>query len=395
MIQRTRARLPDDSSAAMQRGKQAPVAAQAEPRPPEVAAPGRSRSTRSLRRLSLAGVTVGLLGGLWGLGAAAWAEETIEPAAARPALTGAPAGKVAAKAGEATAQLGKNQKAAAPVAEAKPAARPAAWGSDDQAIAAAKQLGEAPTPAAEELLLNDLALGGSVKRAGAMLDALGKQKPTALAASLPLLSMYARHRNPDLRKKAIVALAALSAPAVEAPVKTGAKGAKAAAAPVVAAAPAAASPAVASVTPLFIAALSDSSSEVRAAAAETLGNRHEKTAEPALIKLLLRKDAAAPAALGQIGGADTARALGEMIGNVPDRLISETLGELLKRPDFGPDPLRVEVVKTLGKMPGTMPVDLLSDYVKDTAPSAGKDKAEKARPSRIEAQKIIEQRTAK
>ena len=178
MIQRTRARLPDDSSAAMQRGKQAPVAAQAEPRPPEVAAPGRSRSTRSLRRLSLAGVTVGLLGGLWGLGAVAWAEETIEPAAARPALTGAPAGKVAAKAGEATAQLGKNQKAAAPIAEAKPAARPAAWGSDDQAIAAAKQLGEAPTPAAEELLLNDLALGGSVKRAGAMLDALGKQKPT-------------------------------------------------------------------------------------------------------------------------------------------------------------------------------------------------------------------------
>ena len=207
--------------------------------------------------------------------------------------------------------------------------------------------------------------------------------------------MYARHRNPDLRKKAIVALAALSAPAVEAAVKPGAKGAKAAAASVVAVAPAAASPAVASVTPLFIAALSDSSSEVRAAAAETLGNRHEKTAEPALIKLLLRKDAAAPAALGQIGGADTARALGEMIGNVPDRLISETLGELLKRPDFGPDPLRVEVVKTLGKMPGTMPVDLLSDYVKDTAPSAGKDKAEKARPSRIEAQKIIEQRTAK
>ena len=89
--------------------------------------------------------------------------------------------------------------------------------------------------------------------------------------------------------------------------------------------------------------------------------------------------------------ADTARALSEMIGNVPDSFITETLGLLLLRPDFGPDPLRLEVVKTLGKLPGSQPIDILSDYLKET----GKDKADKARLSRTEANKIIEQRTAK
>jgi hypothetical protein len=123
-------------------------------------------------------------------------------------------------------------------------------------------------------------------------------------------------------------------------------------------------------------------------AAGALGARHEKSAEPALIQLLLRKDPAAPPALGQIGGPDTARALAEMIGNVPDGMILQTLGELLRRPDFGPEPVRVQVVKTVGKMPGSQTLDILGDYVTDTA-------KDKLRPSRVEAQKIIEQRTAK
>ena len=40
---------------------------------------------------------------------------------------------------------------------------------------------------------------------------------------------------------------------------------------------------------------------------------------------------------------------------------------------------------------GRATIDVLNDYLKDT----GKDKADKARPSRVEATKIIEQRTAK
>jgi HEAT repeat protein len=175
------------------------------------------------------------------------------------------------------------------------------------------------------------------------------------------LALYAHHRNPELRKQALAGLAAL---------------------------PVVVSPAAVPVVSLLIAALSDPSAEVRSVAAGALGARHEKSAEPALIQLLLRKDPAAPPALGQIGGPDTARALAEMIGNVPDGMILQTLGELLRRPDFGPEPVRVQVVKTVGKMPGSQTLDILGDYVTDTA-------KDKLRPSRVEAQKIIEQRTAK
>jgi len=252
--------------------------------------------------------------------------------------------------------------------------------SDEQAaVSAAQKLGTMTSPAATDALLTELSTGLSPKVAMAALDALIAQKPAAADTQLlPVLSLYARHRNAELRRRAVTALATL-------PDTTG----------------------TSQVVPQLISALGDASAEVRQVAAQALGTRHEKSAEPALIKLLLRKDPAAPAALGQVGGADTARALSEMIGNVPDRMILETLGELLKRPDFGPEQVRVQVVKTIGKMPGSQTLDILSDYVKQTAPGggqaagkvaakAGKDAGKEApRPSRIEAQKIIEQRTAK
>ena len=236
-----------------------------------------------------------------------------------------------------------------------------------------------------------------VQIAAAALDALAAYKlpadatPARTAEILQILTLYAHHRSAELRKRAVQALATLSvtptAIPATAPDKPPQKIARMTTAP--------ATPTVAAVAPqvvpLLIAALSDSSAEVRAVAAEALGERRERSAEPALIKLLLRKDSAAPAALCKIGGADTARALSEMIGNVPDSFITETLGLLLLRADFGPDPLRLEVVKTLGKLPGSQPIDILSDYLKET----GKDKADKARLSRVEASKIIEQRTAK
>ena len=170
-----------------------------------------------------------------------------------------------------------------------------------------------------------------------------------------MLSLYSTNRSPELRKRAVQALGDIQD---------------------------------ARVVPLLIAALSDGSGEVRAAAAGALGARREKSAEPALLKLLARQDNAAPAALGAIGGPETTRTIAEMVGNVPDRLVVQTLGELLKRGDFGPDPLRLEVVKTLGKIPGDPALDVLSDYLKATA-------KDKGRPSSKEATKIIEQRTAK
>lgn len=336
------------------------------------------------------------------------AEETTDPGAGRTALP-------AAKADEAKLKVAgkKGDKGKRPVAEAAPVAQPEAetglaaelrGGNEAAAIAAARKLGAAQSATAADALLDALALGVTPKVAGAALDALATYKggqglgaqSSKFAEVLQVLAVYSHHRSPELRKRAVQALAALIAPptaaAPAAPVagKPAAKAHAAAAVKEPVAPPVAVSE-QARVVPMLIAALSDSSAEVRAVAAEALGDRHEKTAEPALIKLLLRKDSSAPAALGKIGGADTARALSEMIGNVPDSFITETLGLLLLRSDFGPDPLRLEVVKTLGKLPGSQPIDILSDYVKDT----GKDKADKARPSRTEANKIIEQRTAK
>jgi hypothetical protein len=261
--------------------------------------------------------------------------------------------------------------------------------SESDAVAAARKLAELRTATAQGALFDSLAIGVPPKVAAAALSALSAQHtPDAL----PILQLYTHHRNPELRKRATQGLAALvvapeesdsaaKPPVGRKPVKAGAKSGPTV--PHEELAP--------KVVPQLILALSDASAEVRQVAAEALGKRREKSAEPALIKLLLRKDSAAPEALGLIGGPDTARALGEMMGTVPNYLLTTTMGALLRRPDFGPEPMRTEVVKMLGKMPGDQPVDFLTDYVKATET----DKELKARPSRAEAQKIIEQRTAK
>jgi HEAT repeat protein len=243
-----------------------------------------------------------------------------------------------------------------------------------RAVAAVKKLGELGSVQAVDILLGELAVGLPPRVAKAALDVLAaRRSPEKFGAKVdegpstfPILSLYAHHRNPELRKQALTGLATLLPPAGQ-PGQPGQPG---------------------QIVPLLISALSDGNAEVRGVAAQALGDHREKSAEPHLIKLLLRKDPAAPVALGQIGGPDTARALAEMIGNVPDGMILETLGELLKRADFGPEPVRVQVVKTIGKMPGSQTLDILGDYVKESA-------KDKQRPSRIEAQKIIEQRTAK
>lgn len=338
--------------------------------------------------------SVALCGAALSGATSARAEDTIDPQAARP-----PAGADERRAKPAVRPTARPGAAAAtaipaPAAEDSLLLELRAKGlKDEQAIAVVQKLGALDTPRSTEILLGELSLGLTPKVSGAVLDVLAARRS---AESLPLLSVYARHRNPELRKRAVSALAALVLPPKAPEVKEGsAAGAKPAAdkarKPAVPPAPSLTPAQQATVVPLLIAALSDANADVRGVAAEALGARREKAAEPALIKLLLRKDSVAPAALGQIGGAETARSLAEMIGNVPDRLLGETLGMLLLRADFGPDPLRLEVVKTLGKLSGSQPIDLLNDYVQATA----KDKADKARPSRVEAQKIIEQRTAK
>jgi len=247
-------------------------------------------------------------------------------------------------------------KPAAPTRKGQPdpveALAPGLRGPEDQAVEAAQKLAALPGPRAVDLLLDALVVGAPPRVAAALLEALAPKKDPRAAE---VLAYYAHDRNPELRRLAVSALGVVPDPRV---------------------------------TPLLIAALSDAMAEVRGAAAQALGARREKSAEPQLLKLLARKDASAPAALGQIGGPETARTLAEMVGNVPDRLLVQSLAALLQRPDFGPGPLRLEVVKTLGKMPGNDAVEALSDYIKATA-------KDKNRPSRAEAGRLVEERSAK
>jgi HEAT repeat protein len=285
--------------------------------------------------------------------------------------------------------------------------------SEARAIDAAKKLAEDTSPAATDAILDELAVGAPPKVQAELLAGLIERKDPR---ALDVLIHYTQNRNPALRKKAVVALAAIPdarpepSAAENTDQKSGKKSnkkneartdkkpdARAAEKP---AATAEAKPAAAAeaksddkpgakIVPTLIAVLSDSVEEVRAAAARALAGRgdHSTAVEDALIKLLEHKDAAAVSALGALGGPGTARRLGELSGQVPDGLLANTFAELLHRADFGPDPIRVEVVKALGKLTGPEATAALRDYIAET-------ETDKARPSRGEAKKLIEQRGA-
>ncbi len=222
---------------------------------------------------------------------------------------------------------------------------------DDKMAEAARKLGDSSDPKALDVLLDALALGAPPKRAAEILDALaGKKDPRVV----DVLKHFAKNRNPELRKKALVALGAVA-------------DARAVAA--------------------LLDALADSVEEVRAAAAKALGDRKEKSAEPRLLLLLKRRDPAAAMALAQLGTPDLAHRIAEMLGEIPDALLCTALGEMLKRSDFGPEPIRVELVKTLAKVPGIDSTTVLVEYVAAT-------ERDKQRPSRLEAQKIVDQRSS-
>jgi HEAT repeat protein len=227
-------------------------------------------------------------------------------------------------------------------------------GEDDgAAIEAAQKLGAlgATNAKAVDVLLDALALGATPRVQAAILSALaGRKDPRAVE----VLQHYAKNRNVDVRKKAIAALAELP-------------GERA--------------------VPTLVAALSDPAEEVRAVAAGALAKRKDKSATEKLVKLLERKDAAAAAALGAVGTPDLAHRLAEMLGQVPDGLLATALGEMIKRPDFGPDAVKLDVVKTLAKIPGVDSTTALIEYVART-------EKDKALPSRVEAQKIVDQRSA-
>ncbi|MDB4971179.1 MAG: hypothetical protein JWN44_6868 [Myxococcales bacterium] len=243
---------------------------------------------------------------------------------------------------------------AAATARADTASLARELGGPDDAVAeaAAGKLAQSAEPAAIAALVAALAEGPPPKVAVAALKALAGKKD---ARVVPALVERAQHRSPEVRKAALAALAV--APATE-------KRATAA----------------------LTAALGDSDAEVRAQAARGLGDRRDRSAEARLVKLMEHRDMSAAPALAAIATPELAHRLSEMLGQVPDPILCTTLGEMLKRADFGPEPIRVEVVRTLSKVPGIDSTAVLIEYVAST-------ERDKNRPSRLEAQKIVDERS--
>src|SRR5437762_2484626 len=71
-------------------------------------------------------------------------------------------------------------------------------------------------------------------------------------------------------------------------------------------------------------------------------------------------------ALAQMADVELARKLGDQLGKMPDAILAQTLGLVLKRADFGPDPARVDLVHAIGKIQDPAAVSALTDYVDAT-----------------------------
>jgi HEAT repeat protein len=273
-------------------------------------------------------------------------------AAALSLVCGQDAWSAAARRGGGKGARGKTELAARPALSEDVLAklRVALAGDEETALEAARALGESRAPNAAVPLVEALGVGARPSVAVAAIDALGKlTDPVATE----VLVLYAGHRNPDVRRQATRALGALSPKAT--------------------------------VTPTLLERLGDAAPDVRAAAAEALAGRGEKQAAPRLFALFKLNDAGAAAPLGLLAPTDMVPAIAELRGAVDDAHLATALGEFVKRADAS-DRLRVEVLRTLGKVHGAAATTALVEYLA-TIP-AGVE-----RPSRKEAQKLIDERS--
>lgn len=220
--------------------------------------------------------------------------------------------------------------------------------TDAAAVAAAKQLGESGSAPAIDALVAMLATGTTPPRAQVALDGL---LPWGPAKAFDVLALYAGHRNNELRMRAVKALAAIPDRRVSA---------------------------------ILLERLGDSAESVRAAAADGLAARHDKQATPRLLMLVKRNDAGAAGPLGALATPDLIPQVADLQGGIDDGVLATTLGEYIKRGDVA-DKLRVEVVRTIGKLQGASATTALVEYLAVVPP---KDD----RPSRREAQKLLDER---
>lgn len=222
--------------------------------------------------------------------------------------------------------------------------------ADDEATAAdaAKKLGGQSNKAAAAPLIERLATGTVPSVAEECANALESlREPKAIQ----VLTLLSGNRNVPVRRAAVKALGVLPD---------------------------------ARVSSVLLERLGDSAPEVRAVAAEALAARKYAKAADRLFKLVAKNDSGAAAPLGTLIAPDDVPKLAELRGRADDGILAVALGEFLKRPSVA-DRLRVDVVRTLGRMPGAASTTALVEYV---ASVPVKD----TRPSREEAQKVVDSR---
>ena len=225
-------------------------------------------------------------------------------------------------------------------------------GADVEAAAkAAELLGALDVPAAHEALLDELALGLPPSVAVPAIAALAEHPAPPDVVSL---RRYAGHHNPSVRSAALDALAMYPDPAAHAAV---------------------------------LVAFHDPIATVRAAAAAAAAKGRIREAVEPLLALLALGEEPAARALAVLADVELARVIGEKLGQVPDASLALCLGLILKRPDFGPDTARVQVVRAIAKIQGAEAITALTDYIDATPKNP-------PRPSRHEAEGVVEARLA-
>ena len=268
------------------------------------------------------------------LSSTAWAQAP----AAQPAPTAQLAKKGAAK------KAPKGSKV-----DLSPITAQLAGANQEQAVKAAEQLGAMTEPAAHEALLDALAFGMQPAVAIASIKALAMHPAPP---DVNALSRYATHHNPSVRSASYGALALYPDPAAQKAIVRG---------------------------------LHDMLAPVRAAAAAAAAKGRVRISVEPLMELLARGEQPASAALAAMADVDLARKLGDQLGKVPDAMLAQTLGAIIKRADFPNDAARVEIVRAIGKIQGPEAITALTEYVDATPKNP-------PRESRAEAQKMIEAR---
>src|SRR5436190_631144 len=80
----------------------------------------------------------------------------------------------------------------------------------------------------------------------------------------------------------------------------------------------------------------------------------------------IRRRPTSTRSLAAMADGELARKLADQLGKVPEASLALSLGLILKRPDFGPDPARVEIVRAIAKIQDAAAVTALTDYLDAT-----------------------------